>query len=441
MIRRTFTALALTLALSMPLAANAAPAIKVQEAKLPNGLKILMVENHKVPVFSLQMWYKVGSRNERPGITGIAHLLEHMHYLGTKKRPTGAYDREVESYGGEDNASTSEDFTDYYVEMASEHLERAIDLEADSLANLTFPANKFDSEKQVVMEERRLRTENSPIGMMFELIGATAYIAHPYHWPVVGWMSDLLGMTRQDVVEFHKTYYHPNNATLVLVGDFDPKNAMRLIRKHFGPIKAGPTPPPVRTVEPKQNGEHRTELVKEVETPAVMAAFKIPQVGNPDLYPLLVAANLLSRGESSRLYRSMVDQTQIAQSVQAWAGENKDPGLFYMAAMPTPGHTTAELETAMYRELDRLKHEPVTEQELAKARKQIESEFIMGQQRASSLGFQLGFYETVKDHRLLLTYVDNIRRVKAQDIQRVAKTYFQKDNRSVVTLVPKEAQK
>lgn len=441
MIRRTLTALALTLALATPLAAHAAPAIKVQEERLPNGLKILMVENHKVPMFSLQLWYKVGSRNERPGITGIAHLLEHMHYLGTKRRPTGAYDREVESYGGEDNASTSEDFTDYYVEMASEHLERAIDLEADALANLTFPANKFDSEKQVVMEERRLRTENSPIGMMYELIGATAYLAHPYSWPVVGWMSDLLGMTRQDVVDFHKTYYHPNNATLVLVGDFEPKNAMRLIRKHFGPLKAGPTPPPVRTVEPDQNGERRTELLKEVETPAVMAAYKIPQVGHPDLYPLLVASNLLSRGESSRLYRSMVDETQIAQSVSAWAGENKDPGLFYLAALPTPGHTTAELETAMYRELDRLKAEPVTAQELAKAKKQIEAEFLMGQQRASSLGFQLGVYETLKDYRLFLTYVDKIRQVSAQDIQRVAKTYLQKANRSVVTLVPKEAQK
>lgn len=439
MIRRTLTALALSGAFLMPLGAQAAPAIKVQEEKLPNGLKVLMVENHKVPMFSLQMWYKVGSRNERPGITGISHLLEHMHYLGTKKRPTGQYDREVESQGGGDNASTSEDYTDYYVEMASPNLERAIDLEADALANLTMPANKFDSEKRVVMEERRLRTENSPVGMMYELIGSTAYLAHPYSWPVVGWMSDLEGMTRQDAWEYYRTYYHPNNATLVLVGDFDPKNAMRLIRKHFGPIKAGPKPPAVRTIEPPQNGERRTELIKEVETPAVMAAFKIPAVGHPDLYPILVAANLLSRGESSRLYRSMVDEAQIAQSVEAWAGEQKDPGLFYMAALPTPGHTTAELETAMYRQLDRLKTEPVSDQELAKAKKQIESDFLMGQQRASTLGYQLGVYETLKDHRLFLTYVDHIRKVTAKDIQRVAKTYFNQANRSVVTLVPKEA--
>lgn len=441
MIRRTLTALALMGAMSIPLVAHAAPAIKVQEAMLPNGLKILMVENHKVPMFSLQLWYKVGSRNERPGITGLSHLLEHMHYLGTKKRPTGGYDREVESQGGGDNASTSEDFTDYYVEMASEHLERAIDLEADALANLTMPAGRFDSEKRVVMEERRLRTENSPVGMMYELIGATAYLAHPYSWPVVGWMSDLQGMTRQDAWDYYRTYYHPNNATLVLVGDFEPKRALSLIRKHFGPLKPGPKPPAVRTTEPPQMGERRTEIVREVETPAVMAAFKIPAVGHPDLYPLLVTAGLLSRGESSRLYRSMVDEGQLAQSVEAWAGEQKDPGLFYLAALPTPGHTTAELETAMYGQLDRLKSESVTEAELTKAKKQIESDFVMGQQRASTLGFQLGLYETLKDHRLFLTHVDRIRAVGAKDIQRVAQTYFQKSNRSVVTLVPKETNK
>ncbi|HEY9855501.1 MAG TPA: pitrilysin family protein [Stenomitos sp.] len=439
MIRRTLTTLALLGALTVPLGAQAAPALKVQEASLPNGLKILMVENHKVPVFSLQMWYKVGSRNERPGITGLSHLLEHLHYLGTKRRPTGQYDREVETQGGGDNASTSEDYTDYYVEMASPNLERAIDLEADALANLAIPANKFESEKRVVMEERRLRTENSPFGMMFELMGATAYVAHPYSWPVVGWMSDLIGMTRQDAWTYYQTYYKPNNATLVLVGDFDPKQALQLIRKHFGPIKAGPTPPPVRTVEPPQNGEHRTELIKEVETPAVMAAFKIPAVGHPDLYALMVAANVLARGESSRLYRKLVDQTQIAQSVEASANEQRDPGLFILAALPTPGHTTQELETAMYQELDRLKTEPVSEQELSKAKKQIESDFLMGQQRASTLGFQLGMYETLKDYHLFLNHVPQIRHVTAEEVQRVAKTYFLKANRSVVTLVPKEA--
>jgi len=275
--------------------------------------------------------------------------------------------------------------------------------------------------------------------MMFELMGATAYVAHPYSWPVVGWMSDLVGMSRQDAWNYYRTYYHPNNATLVLVGDFDPKQALQLIRKHFGPLKAGPIPPSVRTSEPPQNGERRTEVIKEVETPAVMAAFKIPEVGHPDLYPLMVAANVLARGESSRLYRKMVDQSQIAQSVEAAANEQKDPGLFFMAALPTPGHTTAELEAAMYQELERLKTEPISEQELSKVKKQLEADFLMGQQRASTLGSQLGMYETLKDYHLLLNYVPRIQRVTAQDIQRVAKTYFQKANRSVVTLVPKEA--
>lgn len=438
MSRLLVAGLALTTAIAPQIPVQAAPLVPVQEARLPNGLQVLMVERHRVPAFSLQMWYRVGSRNESPGLTGLSHLLEHLHYLGTRLHPTGEYDRLVESNGGADNASTTSDFTDYYLDMASQNLETAIALEADAMAHLTVPPARFASELQVVREERRMRLENSPAGLMGEQIGALAYCAHSYRWPVLGWKSDLDHVTRTDALAYYRTYYHPRQATLVLVGDFDPQRAMTLIRRYFGPIPEGTVPPEVRTVEPIQLGERRAELVRDVETPAVMAAFHMPPVDDPDTYALVVMAELLAKGESSRLYKRLVDREAIAQSIDASANEQRDPGLFTVSAVPTPGHTTAQLEAALYAELDRLKTEPVNDTELTKARHLIEADYLLGLQHASGLASELGTYAVLKDYRVFTSYLDRIRAVTAADVQRVARQTFRKENRSVVTLVPRK---
>lgn len=424
--------------------AGAAPAwaskLPVKATTLPNGLKVLMVENHKAPVVSLQVWYRVGSRNEQVGQTGLAHLTEHMMFQGSKRFPGGKYKELVEAMGGDYNAFTTEDMTAYYINSPADKLELAAQLEADRMGNLLIPAEKFGSEREVVKEERRWRTENSPFGMMYEMIGSTAYTAHPYRWPVVGWMSDLDKVSREDSWRFYKTYYHPNNATLVITGDFKADQALSIVKRTFGVIKAGPKPPEVRTVEPPQQGERRTRLVKPVETPSVMMAYHVPPAGHADGYVLKVISNLLYKGNSSRLHHDLVYTKKIAQEVGGWSGSSIDPGLYLLYGVPLPGHTAEALEEGIYAQLDRLKTEPVSDRDLEKARNQVEAEFLFGQQKAEQTGNTLGEAETVASYTMVNQFVDKIRAVSKEDIMRVAKTYFSPTNRSVVTLVPaKEA--
>lgn len=420
----------------------AAPTVRipVQEHTLSNGLKVLLAENHKAPVVSVQLWYRVGSRNEEVGKTGLAHVTEHMMFQGSTNYPTGKYKELVEANGGDYNAFTTEDVTAYYATFASDKLELALELEADRMAGLLIPESKFASEVEVVKEERRWRTENSPFGMMWEVLGSTAYQAHPYRWPVVGWMSDLDGLQRQDAVEFYQRYYHPNNATLIVSGDFEPKEAMAIIERTFGKIPKGPMPPKVTTVEPKQLGERRSEIVRPVQTASAMVAYHIPAFGHPDLYVLEVIANLLANGESSRLHQALVYQEAIAQDVGAYLSKQIDPSLFLLYGTLLPGKTGAELEAGLYAQIERLKTEPVSERELQKAKNQIEASFIFGQQKAEQVANLLGEYASLKDYRLANQVVEGVRGVSAADVQRVARTYFTRENRSVVTLIPASAE-
>ena len=319
----------------------------IKEFRLDNGLQVLILEDHAVPLVTVQVWYRVGSRNERPGITGISHFLEHMMFKGTPKYGPGLYTQLIQRYGGTQNAFTSYDMTAYYSVLPSARLELALDLEADRMAHLLLDPQEIKAEREVVKEERRLR-ENAPTGPMYEVLGALAYKAHPYHWPTIGWMSDIESITREELEAHYKTYYVPNNATVIIVGDVDTSQTMAAVRRYFESLPQGPPPPPVRPPEPPQLGEHRAEIPRPTALAALAMAYHIPAFDHADALPLEVLGQILSQGQSSRLYRDLVYQRQLATSISANADLRIDPGLFTIVSMVQAGKTPAEVEAAVY---------------------------------------------------------------------------------------------
>ncbi len=411
--------------------------LKVTEKVLPNGLKILLKEEHKAPVVTFQIWYKVGSRNERLGKTGMSHLLEHMMFKGTKKYGPKTFSQTVQRNGGNDNAFTGKDYTAYFENFASDRIDISLDLESDRMQNLLLDGKEFFSERDVVKEERRMRYEDDPTSTMVEQMTATAFMAHPYQWPVIGWMADLGNLTRDDLYSHYKTYYAPNNATIVVAGDFDAKTLLPKIEKYFGKIPKGPEVPKVGAEEPRQLGERRIAVKREAELPAVFAGYKTPKLTHRDSYALEVLSGILSSGKSSRLYKSLVYEKQLALYAGGdYDNVSADPQLFYVYAGVMPGKTTDEVEKALYAEIDRLKSEQVSEEEIQKAKNQIEAGFIMGQDSVFYQAMLLGQYETVASWKMLEKYLDGIRAVTRPDIQRAAKEYFSEDNRTVGILIP-----
>jgi zinc protease len=411
--------------------------MNVTEKVLPNGLKVLLKEEHKAPVVTFQIWYRVGSRNERLGTTGMSHLLEHMMFKGTKKHGPKTFSQTVQRNGGNDNAFTSRDYTAYFENFASDRIGISLDLESDRMQNLLIEPKEFLSEREVVKEERRMRTEDDPVNLMVEQMMSVAFSAHPYQWPVIGWMEDINSITRDDLYNHYRTYYAPNNATIVVVGDFDTKTLLPLIEKYFGTIPRGPAVPAVTAVEPKHLGERRVIVKKQAELPAVFAGYNVPTLKHPDSYALEVLQGVLSSGKSSRLYKSLVYEKQLALYAGGdYDNISADPNLFSVYAGVMPGKTTEEVEKALYAEIDKLKSEPITDEELQKAKNQIEASFIMGQDSMFYQAMLLGQFETVANWKLLETYVENIRAVTKKDVMRVTQEYFNEDNRTVGILIP-----
>jgi zinc protease len=411
--------------------------LKVTETVLPNGLKVLLKEEHKSPVVTFQIWYRVGARNERLGKTGLSHVLEHMMFKGSKKYGPKQFSQVVQRNGGNDNAFTSKEYTAYFENFAADRLEIAMDLEADRMQNLLLDPKDFLSERDVVKEERRMRYEDDPTNTMVEQMMATAFAAHPYQWPVIGWMADLGNLTRDDLYQHYRTYYAPNNATIVVVGDFDTRKVLALVQRYFGGIPRGPEVPKVGAAEPKQLGEKRIVVKQEAELPAIYAGYKVPTIKHPDAYALNVLQGILSSGKSSRLYKTLVYEKQIALYAGGdYEDVSADPHLFYVYAGVMPGKSTDEVEKALYAEIERLKNEPVADEELQKAKNQAEASFVMSQDSVFYQAMLLGQFETVAEWRIYARYLDNIRAVKKEDIQRVAREYFTEDNRTVGILVP-----
>ncbi|WP_447979183.1 M16 family metallopeptidase [Candidatus Nitrospira bockiana] len=413
-------------------------ASSVHEHVLSNGLKVLLVENTKAPVVTIQIWYKVGSRNEVMGRAGLSHMLEHMMFKGTERNPKGTFSRTIRKNGGNDNAFTSQDFTAYFENLAADRVELALALEADRMQGLLLDEKEFQLEREVVKEERRLRIEDDPQSSLVEMLFAQAFMAHPYHWPVIGWFSDLQAMTLEDLKSYYDTHYSPNNATLIIVGDIKAETLLPTIKRLFEPIPKGPAAPPQRVVEPEQRGERRFMLKRTAELPFVMFGYRTPNYSSEDAYALTILESILSHGKTSRLYRSLVYEQKIALAVGAeYSLLQAEPQLFYCFAVVKPGAKTEEVEQAVYREFERLQQAAPTEQELQRAKNQVEAEYIFGQDSNFRQAMLLGEAETVgAGWRHIDKFLEKIRGVTAQDVQRVARQYLTADNRTVGILVP-----
>lgn len=410
---------------------------RVKEKVLPNGLKVLVLEDHKAPVGVIQVWYRVGSRNEIPGHTGLSHLLEHVMFKGTDKVGPEEYSRLVQKNGGNDNAFTSQDTTVYFASIASDRLPVVIDLEADRMQNLRLTPEVFEPERAVVAEERRLRTEDNPPSALFEAIGGVAYAAHPYGWPVIGWMNDIQTATVDDALAYYKLYYQPSNAFLVIVGDVDADDIFARVEKAFAPIPAQAAPPPMRSVEPEQKGERRVTLRKEAELPMVAVAYHAPNAPHPDSAALEVLNAILGDGQSSRLHKDLVYEKQIARSAgTSYDRQSIDPGLFVLYGQPLPGKKAADLEKALLAEVEAIKAKPVDARELEKVKNAMEADFVFAQDSLFYQGMLLGQFETLGDWRQIDQFMPAVRAVTAEDVQRVARTYLTEENRTVAVLDP-----
>ena len=408
------------------------------ESVLTNGMKVLLIEVPKAPVATVQVWYKVGSRNEVMGRAGLSHMLEHMMFKGTARYPKGSFSRIVRKNGGIDNAFTGQDFTAYFENVAADRVGLALELEADRMQGLLLDNGEFQTEREVVKEERRLRSEDDPQGALVEALFAQAYLSHPYHWPVIGWFADLDAMALEDLQRHYDTFYSPNNATLIVIGDIKADSLLPIIKRLFEPIPRGPSPKQVLPPEPEQRGERRFLLKREAQVPFVMMGFRVPNYSSDDSYALDILESILSHGKSSRLYQSLVYDQKNSLAVGAeYSVLQTDPGLFYFYSLVNPGAKVEAVEDALQREIARLQNEPPSDQELQRAKNQVEASRIFEQDSNFRHAMLLGQAESVgAGWRRIDQFVERIRAITAKDIQRVAKQYLTHDNRTVGILVP-----
>lgn len=416
-----------------------ARASEVREYSLKNGLKVLVTEDHKAPVATFQVWYMVGSRNEPEGKTGISHLLEHMMFRGTSKFGSKVFSRLIQKNGGTDNAYTTRDYTMYYETLSSDRLDLAIELESDRMENLLLNPEAVRYERSVVMEERRMRYEDDPQSSLFEEVVATAFKVHPYHHPVIGWMSEIKSIDRDDLYTHYKRYYSPDNAVIVVAGDVHAGDILKKIEAEFTDIPKGPPRPPVTSIEPQQKGEKRVYLKRaEAKLPYILIAYHVPNFPGEDSAALDVLSSILS-GKSGRLYKDLVRGGETALNVFAsYDSLRIDPFLFFVGGTVKSGSNIKELEQALYSELAKLANTPPSETEVQKAKNQVEASFIMGQDSIYFEGQILGMFEVLGDWKLKDKYLDMIRDVTPEDVRKVAEKYFNENNRTVGILIPDE---
>lgn len=410
---------------------------KVQEFVLDNGLKVLLLEDHKSPPVTFQVWYRVGSRNEQDGKSGLAHFLEHMMFKGTPTTAPEEYSRLIAKNGGRANAFTSSDVTVYFATMSRDKIHIQLELEADRMAHALLGEEYFEPEKKVIQEERRLRVDDNPIAALGEVTGAAAYMIHPYRRPVIGWMQDIENLTRQDLVDFYEAYYSPNNAYIVVTGDFSTEEILPKIKAAFGKIPRGPEPPRVQALEPPQRGERRVVLKKEAELPFLMMYYHAPNLKSPDSFALDLLTVILAGGRSSRLHQDLVYQKQLVRGVDAdYSRVSIDPTVFSLTAQLLPGRDPAAVEKEIDAAVEKIKTELVDDRELQKAKNQIEAAFVFSRDSIFGQALKIGFYEAAGDWRLMDQYIEGIRKVTAEDIRRAAIQYLDRDRRTVGTLLP-----
>ncbi len=428
------------------LAAACAPAqtLDIKTHTLANGMKLLIHEDHRIPNVALYLFYSVGSRNERPGTTGISHFFEHMMFNGAKKYGPGQFDVQMEQNGGTNNASTGRDATIYTDWFPRPALELMFDLESDRIRDLSFDPKIIQSERGVVYSERRSSVDDSPFGSLYEQVSAAAFIAHPYHWPVIGWPSDIEAWTMDDLKNHFRMGYAPNNCVVVATGDLDTNEIIALAKKYFEPIPRHDPPPPLRTIEPEQHGERRLTMRKPAELPVQMFSYHVPRTNSLEHYALLLLGNVLTNGRSSRLYRRLVDRDQMAIAVEQSAEDSLDPGQLLFIIQPRGGVDPARTEQAFTEEIERVRAGPIAEAELQKAKNQVLAELYRQMETIAGQADLIGEYELFfGGYQRLFSVEQDISKVTAADVQAVAKQFLSVDNRTTGTLVPakEEAEK
>ncbi len=409
--------------------------LKVEDVKtftLKNGMKIIVLEDHSIPNANMYIFFKVGSRNEYPGITGLSHFFEHMMFNGAKKYGPKIFDRVMEANGGRNNAFTSEDITVYTDFFPSSALEVIFDLEADRVGHLALDDKMVESEREVVMSERITRMENSNFNLLEEQVKGVAFIAHPYRWSVIGYESDIKNWKMSDLQTYFETYYAPNNAVVVMAGDITLENVKALTKKYFEPIPAQTPPRPIHTKEPEQMGEKRLYVHKSVSSPNIMIVYHVPESRSKDYYALDMLDSILSEGNSSRLYKALIDEKQLAVNISTDFPEALDPTLFNIFAICTKNTDEETLEKAIYEEIDKIVKEGVTEQELQKVKNRKLMDFYHSMETINRRARTNGTYEIFfGGYEKLFSAPEEYRKVTAEDIRRVAAAYFKKSNRTV----------
>jgi len=434
--------LALVAALAAPLSAFVhPPKLEYHMTTLPNGLRVILSEDHSTPIVHVSVWYHVGSRDERPGRTGFAHLFEHMMFKGSKNVQPESHTSIIGSIGGRSNAYTQEDATVFWETLPSQYLPLALWLEADRMATLRVDRDAFEKEREVVKEERRLRVDNQPYGRLNEILFDHAFTTHPYKHPTIGSMKDLEAASLQDVRDFHDTYYVPENAVVTMVGDFDSAMAMQFVQQYFGRVPKAVKPVP-RDIpkEPEQTLERRATVQEEWPLPAVVIAYHVAYDGHPDSYPLHLASKILFDGESSRMTRDLVYDKRIAVAAFGSANILQDPNLFYAVAIVPAGQSLPEVEREMLAQFDNVKTEGVSAHELERAKNQFMRDYIIGRESDEQKALHLAHAAVIhNDTRTADDEIDVFLKLQTSDVQRVAKTYFTQNNRTVLYIVPKTA--
>lgn len=404
---------------------------------LENGLKYIIVERHNLPIVSFYIFYKTGSRNEVPGIRGISHFLEHMMFNETKNLPPREFDRILEENGGDSNAYTSQDWTVYYEEFPPDAFNKVVEMEADRMQNLKFSESIVESERNVIMEERRFRTENLPYGIQEEALYSLAYLEHPYRFPVIGYMEDLANIKIKDLKDYYESYYAPNNALIVVSGDIDRKKAIKIIKKNFENIPPRPIPQSLIPREKSNLGEKRGKIVHDVEVPSLMVSYLCAEANNPDAIPLDILQVIISGGRSSRLYRELVQDSLHAISVLAEFPWRIDPSLFTIHCILKEDERVESVERIVDSEIEKIKNGELKDEELEKAKNIIFTELIKGLQTNSGIAHMLGSYELLlgdwKKFEDILTEYEKIDKDKVIE---TANKYFISDKKTVVSMVP-----
>lgn len=419
-----------------------ARAASSEENRLANGMRVIVKPDRRAPVVVVMLSYQVGSADEVNGVTGVAHVLEHMMFKGTKAIKAGDFSRIISEAGGRENAFTSLDATVYFETLQSSQLELALRLEADRMTNLVLAPEEFAKEIKVVMEERRWRTEDRPRSQIFEALMATAFTAHPYRRPVIGWMSDLESMTVNDAIEFYRTWYAPNNALLVVVGDVEPRDVLALAEKYFGPIPGRALPPRKPQSEPLQRGARRVTVKAPAELPYVVIASHAPRLRDAardwEPYALDMLAAVLDGNEAARLNRTLVRNERVANSVGAgYDGISRDPGLFYLVGVPTRGRSAAEVESGLRREMAKIIEKGVTEEELNRVKAQAVAQHVFERDSMFFQARQIASLETSGiPHGTIDLQLKKLREVTPEQVQEVARKYFRQDGLTIVHLDP-----